>query len=430
MARIIGIRHRVKKTADGESRPTLIAIKTGDKTNVLELEDEQAELDFVFGKFPTTWRVVEPGEDLSVFPKHHVTKRKKAGSDEKETRVPAEYDGFQAGDSVVTILGGSGDRFAYALAKRGEKIGGKVFRIPGFQLSARRSNAEKKEDHVTLIRVFQTEPRFFYEFGPADHDNVMVSELHRARRDAQKDRIACEQRLRQHLIGRIFLSDEGGYPEGTIEDEFDMAKANDVILSSLVKEEKRREAELKVAVHELPVWQRFFADTEGCGEVLAAGIITPIADIRMFRTEAKLKAFCGVHILSDGRFARKRAGSTANWNPRARQALYLLGKQFVYRADSEWGLKLRKYKAGFRERHPVVECSTCGIPWEQCTKRKDDSETVVETVPGQKRHVRRYSDGHIHKMAIWRTLTRFVERLHREWTRIDAEEKRKESAAA
>ena len=426
MARIIGIRHRVKKTAEGESRPTLVAIKIGSETRTLELEDEQAELDFVFGKFPVTWRLVEAGEDLSVFPKHHVVERKKKGSDEKETRVPAEYDGFKTGDSTVMILGGSGDRLAYALSRRGEKIGAKVFRIPGFQLVMKRGEVEKKEDHITLTRVFEAESKLFYEFGPADHDNIIVSELHRSRRDAQVDRIACEQRLRQHLIGKVFLSDEGGYPEGTIADEFDKAKANDVILSSLVKEEKRREAELKLAVHKLPVWREFFADTEGAGEVLSAGIITPIADIRMFRTEAKLKAFCGMHVLSDGRFARKRVGSTANWNPRARQALYLLGQQFVYRADSEWGRKLRQYKAGFRERHPIVECSTCGVPWEQCTKKQNDSETV----PGQKRHVRRYTDGHIHKMAIWRTMTRFVERLHREWARIDASEKRKESAAA
>ena len=427
MARIIGIRHRVKKTAEGESRPTLVAIKTEGEMRTLELEDEQAELDFVFGKFPLAWRVAEPGEDLSVFPRHHVVERKKKSSDEKETRVPAEYDGFKTGDSTVMILGGSGDRLAYALSRQGEKIGAKVFCIPGFQLALRRNEVEKKEDHVTLTRVFETKPSLFYEFGPADRDNVMVSELHRSRRDAQVDRTACKQRLRQRLIGEVFLSEASGYPEGTIADEFDKAKANDVILSSLVKEEKRREAELKPAVHKLPIWQKFFADTEGAGEVLSAGIIAPIADIRIFQTEAKLKAFCGVHVLSDGRFARKRTGSTANWNPRARQALYLLGQQFVYRADSEWGVKLRQYKVGFRERHPVVECSTCGVPWEQCTKQTDAES---EAVPGHKRHMRRYTNGHIHKMAIWRTLTRFVERLHREWTRIDADEKRKESAAA
>jgi len=404
MARIVGIRHRVKKTVEGESRPTLVAIKDGGKMRTLELEDEQAELDFVFGKFPTAWRGLEDGEDGSFFPKHHVIEKKRRGSDEVEIRVPSEYDGFAADDSVVMILGGSGDRLAFALSRRGETIGGKIFRIPGFQLAARRGEVEKKDDHLTLVNVFEKEPKLFYEFGPADRDNITVSELHRARRDTQKDRIACEQRLKQRLIGEIFLSEKGGYPEGAITDKFDEVEANDAVLSSLVKEEKRREAELKMAVHKLPIWRKYLVDIEGCGVVLAAGIITPIADIRMFRNKAKLKAFCGVHVLSDGRFPRKRSGSVANWNPRARQALYLLAKQFIYRTDSEWGLKLRQYKAKFRQIHP-------------------------EVIIGEKGK-KRYTDAHIQKMAIWRTLTKFVEKLHSEWKRIDADEKKHEAAAA
>ncbi len=133
---------------------------------------------------------------------------------------------------------------------------------------------------------------------------------------------------------------------------------------------------------------------EGCGEVIAAGIIAAIGDIRRFPRDAKLKAYCGVHILPDGRIPRKRLGAVANWSGEARQALYQLGEQFVYRPDSEWGRKLRTYKRALRERHPEV----------------------VE-VAGKKR----YTDGHIHKMAIWRTLSRFVEWLHREWTRLEAE---------
>ncbi len=421
MGRIVGIRHRVKRTTEGESRPTLVAIKDGEKIEILELEDEQAELDFVFGKFPIAMRTAEDGEDLSFFPDHHKVERKKVGSDEKEIRVPAAYDGLRGSDSVVMILGGSGDSLAYAFARRGKEIGSeigsRVLRIPGFQLAARRGEATKEVDHETLISIFEKEPELFYEFGPADRDNILVSELHRARREAQQARIGCEQRLRQALIGKIFLSEEGGYPEGTIAQAFDKLKANDAVFQPLKKEESKRTAELKLAVHKLPIWRKFLVDIEGCGEVLAAGIISPIVDIRMFRTKAKLKAFVGVHVLPDGRFARKRAGSTANWNPRARQALFLLGDQFNKRKDSEWGKKLREYKAKLRVKHPVVECSTCGVAWEECLK-----------TPGKK-HTKRYTDGHIHKMAIWRTLTKFVERFHKEWARIDSEEKREKKAA-
>lgn len=47
--RTIGIRHRRKRTAEGEARPTMVAIKNDDGSiKELELADDQAELDFAF----------------------------------------------------------------------------------------------------------------------------------------------------------------------------------------------------------------------------------------------------------------------------------------------------------------------------------------------------------------------------------------------
>lgn len=39
--------------------------------------------------------------------------------------------------------------------------------------------------------------------------------------------------------------------------------------------------------------------------------------------------------------------------------------------------------------------------------------------PGAGGGKKRYSDAHINKMAEWRTLSRFVERLHREWWQLE-----------
>lgn len=412
MTRIIGVSHRVKRTAQGEARPTLVAVKEGKKVIVYELTEEQDELDFLYNKFPTGWRTAEIEEDLSGLPEHHVRKKK----DSDEIRVPNGYDGFGSSDVVTMILGGSGDRFAYALSRHGEKIGAKVYRIPGIKLSERRSDASKNDDHKTLIGIYEAEPALFYEFAPADGDRILVSEAHRARREAQVARIGCEQRLRQNLIGTIFLSEEGGYPEGTIEQHFEKLKKTDKVFLALKTEEDARTTDLRKAVALIPIWQHYLKGVTGCGEVLAAGVLAPIGDIRMFATPAKLKAFVGAHVLKDGRFPRKRGGEVANWNPRARQALYLLGDQFVKRADSHWGLKLREYKVNLRKKHPAVECSTCALPWEECTSPKQ--------------HKKRYTDGHIHKMAIWRSITRFVEKLHKEWTRLDKSDKRREEKAA
>lgn len=413
MERYIGIRHRVKRTAEGESRPTMVAIKSGEVLVEHKLATETDELDFLLGRFPFEYRDIEPDEDLGKFRSHQVEWRKlREGEDASAfprthtrqrrdkkyevARVPKEYDGLATGDTVAMVLGGSGDRFAYALSRRGQEIGATVMRIPPFVLKERRGDASSDQDHIMLVSLAEQEPSLFYAVGPRDRDLIRVQEVSRARRDAQKDRIACEQRLRSRLIGQIFLSEEGRYPEGSIEDEYDKMQANDVIYHNLSIEEKQREQELKRAVRALDIWRELFDPITGVGEVLAAGIIAPIGDIRRFASESKLKAFAGVHVLPDGRIPRKRLGSAANWNAQLRQALYLLGDQFNYRPDSPWGQRLREYKRRFRETHP---------------------EPIV--VKGKKR----YSDAHIHKMAIWRTLTKFVEWLHREWTRLEQEKR-------
>ena len=76
MSRIIGIRHRIKKTAEGEARPTQVCILKDGKTINLELATETDELDFVLGRFPTSFRKVEKSEDISSFSSHHVMWKK------------------------------------------------------------------------------------------------------------------------------------------------------------------------------------------------------------------------------------------------------------------------------------------------------------------------------------------------------------------
>ncbi len=400
MTRLIGIRHRRKKTTENEARPTMVAI-AGDKgrTRIIELADDNQELDFVLGRLPKKWRPETAEDDLSSFPKHHVRDRKVRGSDEQVTQVPSEYEGFQAGDAALIQLGGSGDRLAFALSRRGVQIGAMVYRIPSFIFKDRRGHDDTDKDHIFLTELFGSEggSDLFYEVSNRDRALVLVSELHRARREAQQARIACEQRIYQRAVGAVFLSEEGQYQEGTVEDHFDRVKANDEVLANLVREERQREQELKKAVHALSIWDEIFEPVTGCGEVIASGIISTVLDIRRFDSPAKLKAFMGVHVMSGGKnedtptekqFPRQRKGQVANWNGRGRQALYLLGDQFVKRADSFWGKKLREHKERLREKHPEVE--------------------IVE---GKKR----YTNGYIHKMAIWRTLSQFTVDLWWRW---------------
>ncbi len=523
--RIIGIRHRVKKTAAGETRPTQIAIIDGDNTVRYDIEDETGEKDFLLGIFPVKFRKVREDEDLTAFKDHHIVWRKLKKSDEwsvpenlrkterkqrfEAEKVPAAYEGYRAGDTVVSVLGGSGDRFMFALSKRGEEIGAIARRIPGYLLKSARDRAagEKDDDPEILAQLATTQPDLFYTVTRRDRDHIKVREILKDRVSAMRERIGAEQRLLQRTIGKVFCTEDGRYPEGNLEDMYKGLRANDVIVTSLEKEEGDRIKELTAAIEALVVYREVLHPVEGCGPLIAAPIIAAITDIRRFGVkpdeaeiarlrgdakaalelgnyegdknkveqlageqaflhmgrvaawkrengktdeaelilqaidgfrkvhilkrkafesgEAKLKAFMGVHVRLDGTFPRARrerkqkttesepetiadgedeetldealmgaveeakaTKTEPKWNRAARQAVFLLVDQFVKRPDSEWGIKQREYKKRFRVTHPDV---------------------VIEK--GKKR----YTDGHIHKMSIWRTATKWVEWLNKAW---------------
>ena len=284
-----------------------------------------------------------------------------------------------------------------------ETVGARVLRIPPGVLSDNRpTERDKKEDALTLAELVRNRPELFYPTVIRDRKFISVRGLLKERLDAMKDRIACEQRLRQRMIGEIFRSEEGRYPEGKLEDLFDEKKASSARLKALEKDEAERDHALLEALKKLNVYTELFELVEGCGPALASRIIACIGIIHQFPTKAKFKAYLGVHCTSDGRFPRRRKGERANWNEElGRKAFFLLGDQFNRRPKSVWGQKLLEYKKKFREKHPE------------------------EVVNGKKR----YTNGHILKMALWRTRTKFAEWLYVEWKRLEERESAVEKAA-
>lgn len=381
MSRWIGIRHRTKRLVEGKARPTQIYIISSDgKTVTYDLAKEEDELMWVLGKY--SWR-----------------------------KTKGARDGLKPGDKVGMILGGSGDRLAFAFSRRAEELGNgtQILRIRSSALKEWREKygREKDEDAQTLAELVRDHSADFFPVIRRDRDLIRLGEAWRNRNDATKARIGAEQRFLAHLTGQIFCSEEGKYPEGEIELLYQEQRSNDRIIQALLEEEKERDKEVEAILRDLPVYTELLSQIKGVGPMIAARLIVAIGDIRRFKTDAKLKAFLGVHV-KNGKLPRRRAGEQANWQQDGRQALWLfVTEQCNLRPNSEWGKKLREYKTKLREKHPVVECSQCEIPWEQCEKT------------GNGRHVQKYSKIHIQKMASWRTATKFVEWLWAEWTRLE-----------
>jgi hypothetical protein len=280
----------------------MVYIIDGSVGHQVELATEDDELDFARGRFPIAhrkikakadsddhqprhlkWRKLKPEEDPTVFPAGWL--RHEGKTTFVATHVPTEYEGLKEGDQVAMLLGGSGDRLAYALSRFGEPIGATVYRLSPFIFKPERGEGAKVDDAKLLAMVFLNDPGQFHLVVPRDRNVIEVTEAYRARSFTQRDRIACVQRLRQQAIGRAFIDSKGGYPEGTIEETYDQLRASSVILEQLCQEEKLREAELKKAVHQAPIWQAYLHDIKGCGEVAAGGLIAAVQDIRRFIVE-------------------------------------------------------------------------------------------------------------------------------------------------
>ena len=281
--RTIGIQHRIKQRKVGDEvikgQPTKVAVLNDGNLQTYLLEDERAELDWVWGMFPVKMRNIEADDKLSDFNLHQVKFRKLKKDENPEnfpsdhlhkegkdfflaTKVPEKFDGLMTGDKVAMVLGGSGNRFAGALANRGKEIDAEVWRVPPFDLKARRNGKSKEDDSVVLVNLLKDEPTLFQKTENREIALILLRERYIARIDAMKERIACEQRLWQRLNGQIFLSEEGQYPEGGMENIFAEMKANDAILQALIKEEKARERELVKAVEATEVYQKIFLPTQ------------------------------------------------------------------------------------------------------------------------------------------------------------------------
>lgn len=413
--RTIAVFHRVKKTVDQEERPTLVSIRRGEETIDLELATEREEFDFI----------TRSGDYVEL--------------------------GLSAGDTVITALGGSGDRLAFAMSRFLKELGGTLWRIPGFRLKEARDTqqfAQQPEEERTNVRLlhhlFVQHPAMYFECRVRDRETIKISELYRQFKEAQLERMKCAGRLRARMIGQFFLSEEGGYPEGKIEDWFDAKKATDPIYQALLQEEKQAKSTLERALKDTRIAE-LFEDVPGCGPSVIGGLVCAIGDIRRFPSAANLVSYFGLAVLKEdgtkakkgekierGLFPRQRRGMRTSWNRGGRQTLYTLADQFNRRPESEWGKRLLANKTYYRTKHPhtvlieYVGQEATGRVFELVpgTFEKKGTKYLlsVDGVLTEVRGKQRYYDGHIHRMAIWKTLHEFVHWLYVAWTEFEKAE--------
>ena len=300
--RLVAIAHRVKaRVVDGvvtESLPTRVLIVDSQQKleSYFDLETEADELSFLLGQFPVKWE--KQGEE----------------------KVAVAFDGLMSGDTVLMTLGGSGDPLAFAVSRQGEKVGFKLYRMPPWALHALRGEKPQKQKErdvselTILASAWQDKSAPFYHCDAADRERITVATTYQVFKEAQLARMGQVARLRQSVIGKIFMGPEGLYEEGVpklrllltkfmdgLYQIFEKKKSKHVaVLEALIAAEATAKRELEQAVESSRNW-KLFAPVPGVGPSIAGALIASIGDVRKFQTEAKLWAFCGLHTLkTDG----------------------------------------------------------------------------------------------------------------------------------
>ena len=300
--RIIGIRHRVKKTVDGEARPTQVCVLHTDGTmETYDLDDEQAEFDWKSGKTPIEYRRVNPTDDLSPYaPRHLKTRAIKKGEDVESipaqlligsgkqkrvvTHVPVRFDGLTEGDHVAMSMGGSGDFLANAIAGRAEERMGNdtaIFRIPPGSLNLARPGS-KDDDAENLAILLRDQPDLFFRVNKRDRLLIELAEAYRAFMAAMVARGGGEQRLIEQSRGKVFVQPGGDFEEGDITLLYARAKASDETVQALQDAEDKRIGDLENVLQNLDVYREILQPIEGIGPRLSARLLASVATIRRF----------------------------------------------------------------------------------------------------------------------------------------------------
>ncbi len=392
VGRTVSLKHRTKKTAKGEARPTLVGLaltQTAD-TGTIELEDSLAELDYVHGKFPVSWRTVVIGENLSEVQPHHIRFRKPSENESLEsalavwpreslqieakgrgtkrtetltgipTEVPKDFTGLQPNDTIVSMFGGSGSSLMIAVLNKAHEIGAQVLLVSPHNVKAFRDSEhrEKGDDHTLLLELWHKSPELFHEIHPSDVQTWEVMARWDFVEEAMRQRLRLIQRATKRAEHEVFARNE--YLGSKLAQEILTAKMANNTVADVLAEEKECQQALEEAIENDPLYQGLFGDVRGCGPRFYGKVLSAVRDIRRFPRSAPgaFLLYSGFAIVKhNGKptIQRFRLGVENNnpGTPEIKQAVWLLvSMQFVYQKDSPWGVRLREIRDEMTAKRP------------------------------------------------------------------------------
>lgn len=239
------------------------------------------------------------------------------------------------------------------------------------------------------------------EVGPSfspDYIKLVVRRMY----DAQKLRIQSDLRMQRLVREGLVLKEDS---EQTFKKAFE--------LESLIEKEYERIVWREIKA--MPIIEKWLIRVRGIGPRLAGLLVANIMPVERFPNVAKLWAYCGLHVVN-GAAPKPKKGVKTNWNRELKTTTWKISESFL-KAGGPYRDLYDTYKKYLITR----ELKNGHIIW-----KSDGTKKEVAFAPKGKQiddleipKDPEWTLGHIHNMALRRTVKLFLSHLWAVWRELE-----------
>ncbi len=174
-----------------------------------------------------------------------------------------------------------------------------------------------------------------------------------------------------------------------------------------------------------PVWE-WLTNIKGCKSgLLPAQLLAQIDDISRFETISALWRFCGYAVFNNK--AEPKTSFQAphdeysgrHYSGRLKGTCFNIAETFIKMQTPGYVDIYYAHKQKQRDLHPMAVCRKCQIDCNVKIKKIGDKEVEVFTCPNNSKHVKDFSDSHIHYRAIRKMMKAFLKDLWLVWREFE-----------
>lgn len=150
-------------------------------------------------------------------------------------------------------------------------------------------------------------------------------------------------------------------------------------------------------VDSFKIWNEWLVNIKGMGPTLACSLVAWIGDIGRFSNPSKLRRYCGMAVIN-GEAEHRIKGEKIHYSPVLKTTCWKIASQFVRQGDYYRKI-YDEAKKKIKEKFPnQVDTG----------KKKKDGSPLIK-----------YTDGHIHAMAMRKTVQVFLTDLWIKWRKLE-----------